>query len=227
MIWYCCDDYGLSDDRDQAIIDFARGKANVRISVFPFISKASEARLNNFIESEKSLNLQIGGHLFLSEFPPITTGSDVPLFFNKEDLSNQCSDSQKMFLVKEEIIAQLVRLSNNFKLDFLNFHHNIHLSSCFIRFLKLNSDIGIFALRNVAVVPAGLGYVYTYLFHFQKFRLYNQIRTYFSDPSVDIYMSANRFNKWKVFLNNRNVELMFHPGDNRPRYVDESKSFEK
>lgn len=225
LIWYCCDDYGRNPARDKAILDFAKGRRRVRISVFPFASDRSIAQLQNFIRVNTSSQVQVGAHLYLSEFVPMSKCSDSPLFSDKISLASSCFELAKRELILNELRLQQVTLLKHFNVEFYNFHHNIHHTRAFIDFIADQNVLPVHSLRNVAIVASGIGGWYNRVFHPTKYLLYREIASSFKDERVNLFMSGKRYKYWRFLTTEKMVELMFHPGDERMEYVQECNSY--
>lgn len=225
LIWYCCDDYGKNPARDKAILDFARGRRRVRISVFPFASDQSIAQLQHFISISSSSQVQVGAHLYLSEFAPLSKCSDSPLFSDKISLASSCFELAKRELILNELKFQQDALLKHFNIEFYNFHHNIHQTRAFIDFIADQKVLLIHSLRNVAIVASGIGGWYNRIFHPMEYLLYQEIASRFKDDRVNLFMSGKRYKYWRFLTKENMVELMFHPGDQRMGYVQECNSY--
>jgi predicted glycoside hydrolase/deacetylase ChbG (UPF0249 family) len=226
LIWYCCDDYGLNIERDRAILRFIRDRRRVRISVFPFASRSSISELKEYVLTNGDCEIQIGAHLYLSEFLPVSQSWPTPLFSDKNSLALGCTDSTKRRLILDELMQQLSTLSNCFTIEFINFHHNIHHTREFIEFLSDQKDLPIHSLRNVGIVATGLGGLYNRIIHPKTYALHRRITSSFRDEKVNLFMSGKRYLLWRYLTRENLVELMFHPGDKRSEYISECKAYE-
>ena len=116
-------------------------------------------------------------------------------------------------------------LAEKAEISFINFHHNFHHSDEFINFLIKTRWSG-WELRNLGIIPFGWLRIYYFLRHQKKYRLYKKIQNCFNKDGPQVFLSGIRYTKLKKLIpKNRDVEIMFHPGDKRRQYVEECAQF--
>jgi len=233
----CADDYGMSQDINEAILDLARLKRISAVSCMAALATLKSENLKPLVEFGDSIGL--GLHLVLTEEPPISAASEIPSLLNGQrfhrfaQLLALCFAGQiKSAEVKKEIKAQYDAFVEKTQRapDFIDGHLHVQQFPCIREGLldfvmSLPKDHRPY-IRNAymplrKIVHQGISVAKNYFISLPAKRFVemlhaNGIKTNHGFSGVYDYRQYQRYGQFlKIFLDHMETEtgiLMVHPG---------------
>lgn len=240
-IVFTADDYGESQETNQKIAEICQSS---------IVNSATVLAFNGgVLNKEQFLNIpdmSWGAHLYLTEYAPLTNRlrklAGTKSFFSKGDIVKRLLfgtiSAQDIY---EEFTAQFKRISDNFKINFVDTHQNIHgLPVIFPIVKKIASDYGLReAIRPFAQLDFNFkggvkiifSKVYSGLINFKPNTKVLVNCPGYEEPGIDLDKALESWDRFLYNIQNANCQEILipcHPGSSPAEIkLYTSEEFEK